>query len=435
MIKFNFIKEICEILNENNISYLILRNYDFLIEEREPEGQSEQGLDMVVKNSDFKRFKRVLIEEGFIISKPSFSRKHVHFVAIKDLEIISFDVQVGGIHWNDICYLKDSVIFSYCQKKSFFYTLSDNDMYVMLIAHSILGKRRFKDGYQDIISCLNNIVDEKYVFLRLQEIFTNDQVKFILNEIKNLNFSKILKKKNSLIFYFIFKSIKNFFIFTLLFFRWLKWKKLFVAYPLISVVGPDGSGKSSLTKNIISFLKKHGYSATLVYNGRGRDHILPMTKLGFAYKIREKKKDFENKQKIKKKFNLKKNLIYTMASPIFTIDLLLRYMVRIFPKRHKRKYVVTDRYCSDIMLMKHVPFWIKKLFLSLFPKPTISIYLYNDAKILHQRRPEESIEELERQMNIFKCFKYTYSIKTDDEKEDTERVLSFILCDLFKKGF
>ena len=75
-----------------------------------------------------------------------------------------------------------------------------------------------------------------------------------------------------------------------MFFRWLKWKKLFVAYPLISVVGPDGSGKSSLTKNIISFLKKHGYSATLVYNGRGRDHILPMTKLGFAYKIREKKK-------------------------------------------------------------------------------------------------------------------------------------------------
>ena len=66
-----------------------------------------------------------------------------------------------------------------------------------------------------------------------------------------------------------------------------------------------------------------------------------------------------------------------------------------------KKVVITDRYCSDILLMKNVPLGLKRSLLKLFPKPTITFYLYNSPRILHQRRPQESVEELSRQLKLF----------------------------------
>ena len=61
-----------------------------------------------------------------------------------------FDIQVGGIHWNDMPYLGEEVLNNRV-KKSYFYVPSDNDTFVMLLTHSILGKRYFKPKYKKIL--------------------------------------------------------------------------------------------------------------------------------------------------------------------------------------------------------------------------------------------------------------------------------------------
>ena len=76
--------------------------------------------------------------------------------------------------------------------------------------------------------------------------------------------------------------------------------------------------------------------------------------------------------------------------------------------------------------MENVPFWFKRILLGLFPKPTISIYLYNSAQTLHERRPEESVSELDRQMAIFNKFNYDLKIKTLNKEKNRDIIINHI---------
>jgi len=441
MNRINFIKETLELLHSYSISYCILRNFDFLIEEREPEKSSELGLDMVVSEKDSTEFDKLLRERGFVTAKRSFSRKHINYVAMCNLDLISFDVQIGGVHWNDMLYLDEEHILSNKVWKHFFYVPSDNDAFVMLVLHSIFGKRMFKSEYKKIISSISP--DKHYVKARFKEIFDERTAQRLLDLALNSKYDLILQKKYFLVFSFIFRSPGRIAAFTLLFFRWLvwKWKKKGSAYPLVSIIGPDGAGKSTMTESLAAYLENNYRKVSIIYSGRGRDHILPITRLGYLYKVKELKKerDSEAREKRMKKESEKGSgnfsFLYAVASPVFALDQLLRYIFRIFPKRRTGHIVVTDRYCSDIMLMKHVPFQIKRFFLFFFPTPTISIYLYNTPEILHQRRPEEPELELKRQMEIFDQFTYSLRLKTSDLGEDQQKVISFVMLNLLKKGF
>ena len=421
------IKNVLTTLNKEGVNYCVLRNYDFLLEEREPKKHSERSIDLAVHKDDYKKFHQEMVSLGFTKRKnPSFSLKHVPYFLVQGGEVISFDVQVGGVHWNDMCYLEDE-LFENRIKKSFFYVPSDDNVFVMLIAHSILGKRRFKPEYKEIIINLSNKIDKNYVKQKLSEIFNKKLAEELLHSALKGDFDKILKKKYFLISNFIFKSKKNTITFTKLFLRWIKWKKIGHSYPLISIIGPDGSGKSTMTKELYNYLKEDNRKVELVYNGRGRNQILPFRKIGRIYKSKERKKDREvkpNNKDVKKR-----KIFYTLAAPIFTLDLLLRYFFRILPKRKNKSVVITDRYCSDILLMENVSFKFRKFLLKLFPKPTLTFYFYNDPEILHQRRPEESIDGLKRQMYYFDKLKdtlNTINLKSDDKKKNQEIVLRIV---------
>lgn len=426
MKQIDLIKQVFEKLVD--IDYVILRNYQFLIDEREPEKLSENALDMVVSEKDFQKFKQVLVNQGFIEAKQSFSKRHHHFVLIKNKLMVSLDVQVEGVHWNDIFYLKE--ILENKEKKSFFYVPNKNNIFIMLLLHSVLGKRRFKPEYKETLEKIKSEVDEEYILEKLSKIFLKKDSEWLFEQVQNGNYSQILNKKYYFIRKFIEKDVLTFAKLTL---RWLWIKKRPLKnYPLISIIGPDGSGKSTATKEVLNYLNKFGYKTSLIYTGRGRDHILPISNIGYKYKKREIKKETQEKPK---KITFKKKLLYTMSAPVFTLDLALRYLLRILPKRRSEHIVITDRYCSDITLMKNVPFWYKRILLSIFPKPTINIFLYNTAEVLHERRLEESVDELNRQLEIFNKFKYSLRVKTEDKERDTNKIISFVVREMLKRGF
>ena len=160
---------------------------------------------------------------------------------------------------------------------------------------------------------------------------------------------------------------------------------------------------------------------------RGKGNILPIKKIAGIYKrTEEKTTDKKNK------------LVYILAAPVYTIDLLFRYFFRIVPKRMEKKIVITDRYGSDVLLMKHVPLWFKKVLFSLFPKPTLAFYLYNDPEVLYERRKQQSPEELQRQMELFghlvKKFQ-ALPIKTNDPEQDSQMIAQRTFTYLFQNRY
>ncbi len=424
------IKIVLKEFDEQNINYCILRNYEFLLGNPMP----IESLDTVVSKKDFRRADKILKDFDFIKRKQQFSLKHKAYFRLIDLQKVSFDIQIGGIHWNDMVYLDESILENR-KKIKYFYALSDKDTFVMLLVHSILGKRYFKPKYQKTLVGLYDQVDNNYVYSKISKIFNKKFAKFLMQSVKINKFNRINCYK--LIIIFLIKKPIRFITFFLLTLRWIKQRKNpFRLSPLISVIGPDGAGKSTMVKNLKYFLESNGRKISLIYTGRGRENILPIAYFGRKYKKKEKKRDKVTGDFYKhKKASLKRRVLYTLSCPIFALDLYLRYLFKILPERRKGKIVITDRYCSDIILMKNVPSWLKNFFLTLFPKPTINIFLYNDPETLHQRRPEEPINELERQMSIFGKLNYDMKIKSTDQKKDYIEIINFIQKRLLENWF
>lgn len=420
MERIELIKKIFEEFEKNNVRYCILRNYEFLLG-----GPLEIEGNLCIDEKDLTVAEDILNRNGFVKRDQQFSLKHKSYLKLINLKKVSFDVQVGGVYWNDVKYLD---VLNNRIKKNFFYTPSDNDTFVMLIAHSILGKRYFKPEYQRIIQQLN--VNESYVKEKLVSIFGSNAANRLYNKVRSGNFAinpwpYVIK--------FILKP-KHLALFIPLSLRWIGWKKPFQLGPLISVLGPDGAGKSSLVENLKSYLVQNDRKVSVIYTGRGRNHILPITVIGRIYRSKEKKKDnLQPNKEIKAKPSYKRKILYTLMAPIYSFDLLLRYIFKIFPERLTKKIVITDRYCSDILLMKHVPFLIKKALYLIFPKPTLTVFLYNDPETLVQRRPEETLEELTRQMEIFNKFEYSIKVKTDNQEEDTNKILTETFTKLLQR--
>ncbi len=396
MERITLIESVLKELERRDIAYCILRNYGFLLEKRTILKPSEKSVDLVVSSADLLRFEGMMKEFQFQQRKPQFSRKHhAYFQFIDGGEVVSFDVQVGGVYWNDMLYLDEKLILGNRIKKSFFYVPSNDDAFVMLLVHSILGKRHFKLEYREELQKLFSHISKDYVQDRLKAIFTLCAARKLLDLVCKNNFDAIINRKNKYILTFLLRK-QRLLTFIPLFFRWLRWKRFLQPYPLISIIGPDGAGKSTLAAALADYLRGHHRRVEVIYTGRGRNQLLPFGTLGKKYKQVEKKKDSRSKPIL-----WKRQFLYTLAAPVFALDLWLRYWLQIFPARMQRKIVVTDRYCSDIILMKHVPLRFKRFLLWFFPIPTMTFYLYNTPEILHQRREEESVEELERQLGIF----------------------------------
>jgi len=404
-----------------------------MLEERLPLTASEKSIDLFIATKDFPEADRILERYGFKKRKPQFSLKHKSYFLIDRGDTLSFDIQVGGIFWNDLKYLDELSISKKRVKISYFYVLSDTDYVLMLLVHSILGKRHFKREYQEILSVLLASIDKGYLKSSLSEIFNPSLGKFIFERYAQKDYVRILRWKYLLVFFFIFKSSQNASTFSILFFRWIRWKKFFQLSPLIAIVGPDGAGKSTLASFLEENLLQSGRKVSRVYVGRGRGQLLPITSLGKMYK-RAEKRDLQRGEH----FKPFKRIFYLMAAPVFALDLMSRYWFRIFPRRLCKSIVITDRYCSDILLMKHVPFFLKLFLFRLFPRPTTTFYLHNTPEILHQRRPQESIPELERQLEIFsETRKHLKMISVKTKKSDivTWKVLDEILCYCYREWY
>jgi thymidylate kinase len=416
---------VLEKFNEQGIGYAVLRNYEFLHSSEEP----GFDVDLIIASHDLGKTRKIFQSLGFTKYPAQFSKKHQGYgkYLSDSQQKIGFDVQKGGIHWNDMPYLGEEVLERRV-KKSNFYILSDEDALIMYICHSILGKRYFKEKYKEKIKELLETADLKYVEENISRIFNGKMMKEILSQVKYSDFTTLEKNARWYAAYYVLKKWKHAWTFFLLFFRWVEWLRIGHSYPLIVFMGPDGSGKSTNAERLVEVLKKNRRKVSLVYTGRGKGNVLPIKKLAGKFKKHEGKSFLKKLQP----------LVYTFAAPFYTLDLLIRYVVRIFPLRKQKKIVVTDRYGSDILLMNHVPLWVRRLLLWFFPKPTLSFYLYNDAETLYERRKQQSVKELNRQMKLFELLsrKFTsHKIRTTNFEKNARQIEEIVWMYFMKQRY
>lgn len=404
------IRKILIQFNKEKVSYCILRNYEFLIKK----AKRPADIDILILEKDLNKIDKIMTSNRFIKHSPRYVKGHVIYSKYLNDEFLEFDFQVGSIAWNDIPYLDGEEVLKRRKKVSYFYIPSDEDTFIMLLLHSLVGKRRFKPEYKRILNQLRKKrLDKRYIKEKISD-------KKVLELVYLGKFEKLEKLSNSLIRRAILRKPLTFLG---VLFKWLAWK--IPRGKVISIIGMDGSGKSTAIKNLHEKLNHHQIVNKIVYTGRGKNNIIPIAKIGDKYKKIEKNSEF----KCRNKTGLAKSIIYTLSTPLYTLDLWLRYILQILPSKLKGEIVLTDRYSSDILLIDNVPMAIKKALFALFPKPDLLLYLYNDVQTLHKRRGH-SIEDLKRQEKLFREVNRkldSVKIKTKSEKDTIDKISDVVL--------
>jgi len=408
-------KEVLQKWNNAHIRYCVLRNYTHLLI-----GYGHAyDLDISIHHEDYKEAETILLDHGFLKKTKQFDHAHQGYVYItKDMQKIGFDIQKGGVYWNNMRYL-DQHMFKQRKKQGSIFTLSDTDAYVMYLCHSILGKRYMKAEYKKAIEKLT--IHKQKVIPILSEIFSPSWARWLIQKVTEKKWEDILGKKYRLIFCFIMKKGRGMKLFPL-FFRWLYEKKI-RSYPILACIGPDGSGKTTITREIRKVLRKRNIPVEIIYFGRGKKNILPVKKAGSIFKKREQHTNI-----------FLKKCIYSAAAPVYTIDLMLRY-ISIARKRRTR-IVLTDRYGTDILIIPYTPLWLKKFFFNLFPTPSIALYLHAHPEDLYKRKQQQSPKELARQMKLFTfAAQELHALSIKSSTMSKKQIVRIAIRELARKGF
>ena len=154
---------------------------------------------------------------------------------------------------------------------------------------------------------------------------------------------------------------------------------------LIVFCGMDGSGKTTLTKKVASYLKTCGLEYKIIHS-----HGYSISENSFGLSI--------------KKLNKLKYLLRFLI-PFALIDNLFTFYFRYGPVL-KEKTLICDRYFYD-KLARMIYYGIStntiaKIYLKLLPKPDFTFFLDTAAQDAHIRKGEYQEEELLRYKYIYK---------------------------------
>ena len=188
----------------------------------------------------------------------------------------------------------------------------------------------------------------------------------------------------------------------------------------VVLIGPDGSGKTTLAKKLINEVKEKTCCFTSSYYLHGRFGIIPnlATLMG-----KEKEETNVMKFGVEQTQDLEPHsvlriVIYMMY---YSIDFTLGYF-KLLRMRFSHKIIVADRYFYDYFYQEHFkkyPKILYFLYMKMLPAPDLVIFLKADAEAIYARKPELSIERINTQQeNIQKLLTdIDNSVIIDSSKE------------------
>jgi thymidylate kinase len=181
---------------------------------------------------------------------------------------------------------------------------------------------------------------------------------------------------------------------------------------LICFSGIDGSGKTTLCKEVVGELKSHNIQSRYVY-GRFLPVIAaPFFKVISALALHKGNQQDENFHRKSKKRLLQNPVLFSFFLIGILFDQSIRVILKIFlPSILKRKVTICDRYLLDTVIVDVALSCgldigetkrILKRFLQMFPKADLIFVLDVPPSIAFQRKNDlHSIEILNQLCNLY----------------------------------
>ncbi len=418
--KESFFKEFFLNLEKKRISYTILRNSGF-IQNNEHLGE----IDLLIERKNLKNLKKELAKNPFChMAKKSIDLTHPLIVLVKKENFICFlDFQVDGVGYCGAPILKESFLLKNIKKEGPYCVLNDSSYLLMLFVHNFIFKRdknyfnKYKKEFYKIFEKIN----KQELIKELTKIFNSKTSTEIIDLFSKGKLNEIGYIKKKLILMHLLKN--PFHVFRIIYSKGIRFLNYFNIWsffyflnpfriaPLISFVGTDGSGKSTLGKRLKKELDLMEIDNKII-SGSAFSSI----KL-----IKRKKREYS-----KKIGSLEKKDTKSIMEILARILLQMPKQLKIIYLRKKGVFVITDRYPYDLITLFGVKGSWRKIVKFSFQKPTRTFYIHANPKSIHSRNKELNIEFIKKVQDSFKeniDFLSLKPIKNENLSDATKEIL------------
>lgn len=441
----DFLSQFFHNLNEKEITYCVLRNYEGLPE------KVEHDVDIWVKEEDRANLYSVIKDLADTLDytlnySPRLSQigEGDYFLIKKDTHISIIHIDCWTyIHWKGLPYIDLSVVESQLRwYGKGFYVSSSGVMTAIILLKELLQHGRVKEQYKALIKKYST--EEKDTFLRsFDRYFGGTCARLVLEAAQSGNWNalenNVTKLRNALLLRWLLHPVSQLKQ-CLNYFR-AQFRRYFINPRGIFLVfiGPDGSGKSTTIKNILDTDIRLLFQKKLCFHG----HFPFLPELKNIVAFMTKKKGMTLSLSLSsfspdlKPFGVLRSMIYPIY---YGFDYFLGHFL-VWKERARAGLVIFDRYFYDYMIQRlymNCPRWLLYLISKIIPQPDILIYLENDPETIHARKPELPMEEIKRQSkiceDIVSRFKNTFVIKTSVAPDDVVKKIQRIIINRFIDG-
>lgn len=390
-------------LADGGVSYCIVRNYESLISD---DPYLNEDLDILVDPKAVGSAEDLLRKKGWNRLTRWPSSRWVRYRYAKEGSELLIDLHVGGLVYGDLEFYPGKSVLESRQELGPFYVPAEPDFVAMLLIHSIVAKGFFRPRYKAIIknALAKGVVFKDRLEATLRSAFGPLHTKRIIGLLEAGDYEALLELRRSLLARAMMRQPARALLFPLYtrapalrrLLSWRPWNRA----PLIAIVGVDGAGKTTAAAALCRQFEAEGKHCEIVYMGKGRERVLPgvrTTASSLGLHIAEPNTMRNRRDAKSAVYSLFRDLVYLL-------DMYLRYLLRVLPRRWTGVTIITDRYAYDLFLHDWPTALLRFCLLYLYPKPTVLFYLSQPVEAVYSRRPEEDRTELVRQIGVFQRF-------------------------------
>ncbi len=428
-------------LNEAGIKYCVLKNYDQL------PLHVGNDVDIWVKEGFQGRCREILLGVGrnggwdMVVYSPRLKYKGEgdYFFVNEDLsEIVHIDLW-SYLNRRGVRYLNDAVFADHlCLHENGFYIPSPGLEASILLLKDLIYQGRIFEKYRKRITLL--LKKEPAVFSQsIKATFSEPVSQFIIDRSTAAGWRELEKKYHRL--------------------RWDLFKKILFERPLcycldslfylvdrskkylfpktgifLVLLGPDGSGKSTIAESII----KSEVIKKLFLNKRyfhSRFDFLPPLRKYFSFFTKTKTGHAPRAQQIKTY-----GMLRAMVYPIYYgMSYFLGHPL-LWKEKACAGLVIFDRYFYDFLIQRELmkcPKWFIRWIGKLIPRPNIVVSLQTKPEIVYKRKQELTMDEIKRQNEI--CGKFIagfpggFSVDASSSVEKIVNQVKWIIVEKIKE--